>query len=102
MKKIEWKPKGSSSWVIANIGGITMMCCRIVGFTKRAKPRWRASVKVAFQGLSTKRFGPNRLSMKKAKEDAVRMAREFLLDYHAGLTIAMNEFDLCSEGMSDE
>lgn len=91
MRKIEWKPKGSSKYASARIGNVMLYCNSI--FTRSAKRRWHADVSIC-QLSSTMRHGPVRQSLSRAKEDAIRMARELLLDYHAVVTAEMKNFDL--------
>ena len=89
MKKINWKPKGLKAEASAYVGCIRLCCYK--HYTRRAECRWYASVGHTAANM---RYGPKRCSSSKAKEDAVRLARELLLDYQAGLTAEMKNFDL--------
>jgi len=42
---------------------------------------------------SSSRYGKHRKSIQKAKEDAVRIARELLLDYQAGVEKELANFE---------
>jgi hypothetical protein len=55
--------------------------------------RWMADVSVE-QQIETLRLGPVRKTMAKAKEDAVQLARELLLDYYVSIKAEMANFDL--------
>lgn len=89
MKKIRWKHR--RHFATTNVGCIEMGCYARI--TNNRKTRWYAYVydrKMMFKP----RTGPLRHSQKKAKEDAVRLAGEVLLDYHAGLKLEMANFGL--------
>lgn len=91
MRKIEWKPKKSNEFVRARVGCLVLCCFSC--FTKTSKKRWRADVSIQERG-GTFRQAPICQSLAQAKKDAVRMARELLLDYHAAVTAEMKNFDL--------
>lgn len=86
MKKIKWKNLSHIS--TASIGCIEMDCLKYYGKTK-----WSARVFVREQMLKAK-SGPIRHSLDKAKEDAILLAGEILLDYSAGLKLEMANFGL--------
>lgn len=91
MRKINWKPKrpskNSNPYITARIGSIVLHCYL------EPKCRWFAVASI--RDISgTLRHGSIRKSLDKVKEDAVRLARELLLDYQAGLTAEMKNFDL--------
>lgn len=92
MRKINWQPKGSGISASTKIGCIDL-CCRHF----HSKSEWRARVVInndwRFRASSL-RYGPIRKSLSRAKEDAIRLAREMLLDYQAGLAVEMKNFDL--------
>jgi hypothetical protein len=92
MLKINWEPKGSDKYARAQVGCITM-CCRLQFTTDKLKYKWYADVFMK-GNVMTMRVGPIRYSLPKAKEDCIRLARELLLDYRAGLKIEMKNFDL--------
>lgn len=101
MQEIEWKPEGSLTDVHAKIGMIRLYCdFYFVDFDTESSitptsenGRWSAHVSI-LDLASTLRFGPNRRSLVKAKEDAVRIARELLLDYYTSVVGEMSRFDL--------
>lgn len=91
MKKINWKPKRPSKnnnpYITARIGNMVLHCY--------LEPRCRWSANVSIREMSgTFRYGPCRQSLAKVKEDAVRLSRELLLDYQAGLDVELKNFDL--------
>lgn len=91
MKKIYWKPKRPSKnnnpYITARIGNIVLHCY------SEPKCLWSANVSIReMSGMF--RHGPFRKSLSKAKEDAIRLARELLLDYRAGLAVELKNFDL--------
>ncbi len=79
--KIKWLPKGSRTSPYADIGSFIVCCHKIESLTR--KPRWFA--RIMSYGLDRVEFGPQRLSLAKAKQDAKRIVGEILLDYKAGL-----------------
>lgn len=89
MKKIRWKHHESIATV--SIGCVEMDCYK--HYTINRRIRWYARVFVHEQMLKAK-CGPMRHSLDRAKEDAVLLAGEMLLDYHAGLKLEMANFDL--------
>lgn len=106
MKKIQWKPKRPTEYIRAEVGCVVMYISLYytgkhgVAYPcfKRHKTatktfRWQAEVIIG-QRSETLRVGPTRKSMVKAKEDAVRLARELLLDYYVCLKAEMANFDL--------
>ena len=96
MRKIKWEPKGSSEYARGVVGGIKLHC----SFTgaKGSRRRWFANVYFQIKNeINTLRYGPKRKSLAEAKEDAVQLARELLLDYYASLIQEMKNFDLCLE-----
>jgi|GEM_PF-5413698 len=90
MKKIQWEPKGSRDSVYATVGSVKMHC--YVHYTQMGIKRWYANVSIMHRA-ATSRYGIKRKSMNKAKEDAVRMARELLLDYRAGVEKELANFE---------
>ncbi len=96
MKEMKWEQGGPRSTVYSSVGSITMHCFPCLTGTRESKTRkcwWYAKVCVRGQMIPT-RTGPIRHSLVRAKEDAVRLARELLLDLHAGLISEMGNFDL--------
>lgn len=91
MRKIEWKSEGSDQDVTAKIG-LVMLHCSLY-FTSGSKRIWRANTSIK-QIAATTRYGPIRHSLSKAKIDAIRLACELLLDYHASIVAEMKNFDL--------
>lgn len=99
MKKINWEPKNSKKFVNATIGSVTLQCLPYK--TRNSNDQWRGFVFIKKPGfmfvgdrLIVHRYGPFRYSLSKAKEDAVQLARELLLDYQAGLDVELKNFDL--------
>jgi hypothetical protein len=91
MQKINWEPKGSRDSVNTQIGQIRLHCSR--SFLASGDVRWYAYIYIT-SGVRFFREGPFRCSLQEAKEDAVRLARELLLDYQEGLDIEKANFDL--------
>ena len=91
MKKIKWTPKGSRKYARAQVGCIVMHAN--LHYTGTATQRWYADVSVRELG-GTFRTGPVRKSMARAKEDAVQLARELLLDHHICILAEMKNFDM--------
>lgn len=77
MKKIKWKRYGPTGDMSAQVGSVYLNCWQ---FKKAKTVDCRATVSIC-RISSTKRYGPLRKSMAKAKEDAVRLARELMEDY---------------------
>ena len=76
-RQIKWKMYAPTGDVSAQIGNIYLSCWQ---FRKAKTVDCFASVNM--NGITkTRRRGPWRKSMAKAKEDAVRLARELLEDY---------------------
>lgn len=92
MKKINWTPDDSKNHAWAQIGGVVMQVNRYFPIVTKTK-RWRADASIR-QECGTFRTGPIRKTMDKAKEDAVRLARELLLDHHTCLLAEMKNFDI--------
>ena len=89
MKKIKWKPKGSNKYARAEVGCVVIhinLC-----YTNTKFRRWYADV--SLQKGSDFRIGPTRKSMDKAKDDAVRLAREILLDYRTAVEKELANFE---------
>lgn len=85
MKDIKWEFSSNGS-VFVKIGAFELRCLK-------SGTRWFAYVYTSHVG-NEGREGPLRHSLSKSKEDAVRIAREMLLDHQAGLVIEMKKFDL--------
>lgn len=105
MRKINWKPKGSNKHASARIGSISLSChlhypslnWLWVHTNDKRRCRWFAVVSTSeHKGyyVAEERKGPIRHSLSKAKEDAIRLARELLLDHQAALDIEKKNFDL--------
>ena len=97
MKKIKWTYPYDPKCAYAKVGCIVMHC-----YLRRSVPRigtptdrWYGYASISIREHSeTFRTGPIRKSMAKAKDDAVQLARELLLDYHTCLMTEMANFDL--------
>ena len=94
MKEIKWEHSHGRDYADAKVGCIVMHAN--LHYTGTATKRWYADVSVQQRG-GTFRTGPVRKSIAKAKEDAVRLAREILLDYHTSLLAEMANFGLGPE-----
>lgn len=93
MRKIEWKPRGSGKDVTARIGCVVLHCWQYFTHGKTSRRRWVADASIR-ELSGTFRYGCMRKSLAKAKEDAVRLTRELLLDYKVSLDVEMKNFDL--------
>jgi hypothetical protein len=96
MKKIEWKSQGSRDYMKAEVGSITL---RSNIFYQKSKKRWLGSAHLEGIGRETTyhispRYGSLRKSIDKAKEDAVRLAKEMLTDCSVALAVEMENFGL--------
>jgi len=91
MKKINWK-QHSPNYIEARVGNVVLRCFSYRNLIS-LKLRWKAYASIR-ETSSTLRYGPLRNSLSKAKEDAVRLARELLMDYKASLTVEMKRFDI--------
>lgn len=91
MKKINWKQNCCRDNVRAQMGIIKMYCDLLYTTSKKTKRRWYANVSVREQS-GTFRYGPNRKSIAKAKEDAVRLARELLEDCRVAIEKELSNF----------
>lgn len=91
MKKIKWTPNGSKNYARAHVGCIVMTAN--VFHPDGEMKRWRAYSSIQ-EKCDTFRSGPIRRTMDKAKEDAVQLARELLLDHHTCLLTEMQNFDI--------
>jgi hypothetical protein len=92
MKKIKWTKNGDN-YIFSFVGNIYMRCFR--GNFHNAS-MWNSEVSLDELNMMMRR-GPMRKSLSKAKEDAVRLARELLLDGYAALVNEMKNFDLLEE-----
>lgn len=75
-KKIKWEKRGPDS--IATVGCVNLECWELMG------NKFSAHVNISYVN-STYRRGPYRKTMDRAKEDAVRIARELLEDYQVAI-----------------
>lgn len=91
MRKIDWKTSDYSDYTMAELGNVILRCQGIHTFTR--KHRWRAIVRIGANTIGSK-TGPVRHSLLKAKEDAIRLGREMLLDFHESIIIEMRSFGL--------
>lgn len=92
MKKVNWKPNGSTQDVIANVGCMTMYvyCSGRLANKDKSKYRWFAEVFILSQ---RSQFGPMRKSMAKAKDDAVQIAHQILLDHQSCLDAELKNWE---------
>ncbi len=89
MKKIKWIEQGNN-YVSAFIGCAYLRCFRKTGNL------WSSDVSIDELNMMM-RCGPMRKSLLKAKEDAIRLACELLLDSHAVIINEMKNFDLLED-----
>lgn len=91
MKKINWKTSNQSCDTRANLGSARFHCISLRTFT--GKRRWYAIVYFDRNAIG-RRIGPFRHSLLKAKEDAMRLGCEMLLDFHESIITEMRSFGL--------
>ncbi len=87
MNKIKWKLYRPTGDMTAQIGNVYLDCLRYQKSNSVEylfSPHCRAGVTIR-RIAHTQRFGPWRKSMARAKEDAVRIARELLEDYRVAV-----------------
>lgn len=94
MKKIEWVKSGDNN-VSAIIGCVYLRCFGYLSPISGDKT-WFADASINELSMMM-RNGPTRKSLSEAKEDAIRLARELLLDSHAVITNEMKNFDLLED-----
>lgn len=85
MKKIEWKNDGSITGIEAKVGNMILRCHSF------DHDDWMAEVSIN-DIASTVRDGPQRKNREKAKEDAIRLAREIQMDQYAAIVEEMKRF----------
>lgn len=93
MKKINWKPCQSNDSIKVVIGSVTMQCDYFYYGQMAEERTWCASVSMGAR-CGTFRYGAPRKSIDEAKDDAIRMAREMLIDYDICIKFAMANFGL--------
>ncbi len=93
MQKINWK-LGACGYYLAVVGGLSLYCRK--SWKSGKKVLWYGEVHIR-DGCQNSRHGLDRTSVVRAKKDAVKLARELLLDYYAGLLVEMKNFDLQME-----
>jgi hypothetical protein len=94
MRKINWK--GSDEYASARVGSINLYCY-LQHPTSNSNYRWFAIVSTSeHKGYyaAEVRKGPIRYSLSKAKEDAIRLTCELLIDYQVALDAEKKNFDL--------
>ncbi len=81
MKEIKWN-RYDKELIEARIGNVYMHCsCRE---TLTGKPMWTAVVSICQIAMAQK-CGLRRHSLAKAKQDAIRLTEELLIDYHTSI-----------------
>jgi len=90
MNKVDWRPRRPKDYAYARIGRICMNCNSWT--TLSGNYVWYASVSLNSIS-SSRRQGPRRRSLAKAKSDAVRLAREMLDDYRMAIDIETKNFE---------
>lgn len=93
MRKIDWKPNGSAENVLARVGCMIMhVYCsgRLAKPKNKSKRRWFAEVFISSQ---RSQFGPMRKSMDKAKDDAVQISYQILLDHQSCLDAELKKWE---------
>ena len=95
MRKIRWKSvKYKGCYVIqrsieANIDGIVLKCRHCI--SRCGTHIWYATVFIDNISHSG-RIGPDRHSLPETKKDAIRLAKEMLIDYHTAVIKEMKNF----------
>lgn len=88
MKEIKLKEWGNADDVtITDIGGINLCCLKF------GNGKWRADVSIR-RISHTMIYGPYRKSLSVAKNDAIRMAKELLIDHYTSVVKLMSRFDI--------
>lgn len=77
MNKLKWKKSGYGGCVSAKIGNMNLHC--YIAVNPNGSHWYYAHMRPSNTNIHN-RSGPSRKSMRKAKEDAVRLSREFLED----------------------
>lgn len=95
MKKIKWEYLSFQKTHKAKVGGVVLRCTPTWSSTyarqSRSKWQWRCLVSIGdIRKLNIS--GPTRKTLVKSKEDAIRLAGEFLEDCRVGLEQVTNEF----------
>lgn len=94
MKEIKWVKSGDNN-ISAIIGRVYLGCFGYLSPISGNRT-WFADASINELSMMM-RNGPTRKSLSEAKEDAVRLARELLLDGHAALVNEMKNFDLLED-----
>ena len=96
MNKVDWRPRRPTTYVRAKIGSVTLKCHSYT--TVGGNLLWYASVSLNIRiWAALRRQGKTRRSLSEAKNDAVRLACELLVDHQVALTAEMRNFDLAGE-----
>lgn len=85
MKKIKWKERGYDYH--AQIGCITLDCLAVFndrGQLLSAPYRWKSCASINSIAFLM-REGPRRSTILRSKEDAIRLAKELLVDCHTAI-----------------
>jgi len=88
MKAIKWKVSEYSA--NATVGGVNLACLKHT--TTRNKTRWYAIAYFRKLINAEMRYGPTRKTREEAKEDAIRLGREILLDTQTCLSAELENF----------
>lgn len=84
MKEIVWTIVNED--VLATVGSVRMRCYKEINSTTQ----WRAKSCYSSSDI----YGPLRNCLQMAKEDAVRLSRELLVDHKVSLNVELANFDL--------
>lgn len=88
MKKVQWE-NGNHN-IHASIGNLKLWCWKTT--TKTGRIEWKTNVSLNYNA-SSYRYGPKRYSLTMAKEDAIRLSKEILADYHTSIVKEMKCFE---------
>ncbi len=97
MRTINWQHTksftGTDMHIIAHVGNVVLRCH--LAFSENSVcQEWFAGVHIGKIGCAIGCYGPIRKSVSKAKEDAVRLARQLLLDFQTDISAEIKNFDL--------
>jgi hypothetical protein len=89
-KEVKWKFYDNRKNAIARVGIMTLVC-----WGYRLKSTWNWKCEVTINGLhKSRRYGTLRRSMAKSKQEAEKIAQEFVMDTREGLKETMRLFGL--------
>ncbi len=92
MKNVKWEHSGCRKYAKVTIGALDLHCS--IRWAK-GKKSWMATV--MFSGTSEMRIGALCSSVVACKEEAFKVAREMLEDYHVAIVAEMANFGMEGE-----